>query len=262
MNEYKQPVNISENIDIQPLGGQVPSRKSPQKTSAGQNGLETIGIQVPSRKTPQKASAGRNGQETSDGRKWYALKVHFNRIAPVLEYLEGKRERDLEGERGKDLEGECGVRCFVPMHTVEKYTGGKLEYSREQLVKSLLFVQCTPETLSRTRAKFSGQLTPYYDSVEGKYLVIPDRQMDAFIALCDFKDSGLEYLGQDEGKYHLGDRVRVTEGVFKGLEGHIKRIRHDRRLVVTIDGIAAFATGFIPPAFLEVIGEDGRNNRP
>ena len=145
MNEYKQPVNISENIDIQPFGVQVPSRKSPQKTSAGQNGLETIGVQVPSRKTPQKASAGRNGQETPDGRKWYALKVHFNRIAPVLEYLEGKRERDLEGE------GD--VRCFVPMHTVEKYTGGKLEYSREQLVKSLLFVQCTPETLSRTRAK-------------------------------------------------------------------------------------------------------------
>jgi transcription antitermination factor NusG len=258
MNEYKQPVNNSENIDIQPLGVQVPSRKSPQKASAGHNGLETIGVQVPSRKTPQKASVGRNGQESPDGRKWYALKVHFNRIAPVLEYLEGKLERDLEGERGKDLEGESGVRCFVPMHTVEKYTGGKLEYSREQLVKSLLFVQCTPETLSRTRAKFSGQLTPYYDSVEGKYLVIPDRQMDAFIALCDFKDSGLEYLGQDEGKYHLGDRVRVTEGVFKGLEGHIKRIRHDRRLVVTIDGIAAFATGFIPPAFLEVIGQDER----
>ena len=250
MNEYKQPVNISENIDIQPFGGQVPSRKSPQKTSAGQNGLETIGDQVPSRKTPQKASVERNGQETPDGRKWYALKVHFNRIAPVREYLEGESDRDLEGE--------SGVRCFVPMHTVEKYTGGKLEYSREQLVKSLLFVQCTPETLSRTRAKFSGQLTPYYDSVEGKYLVIPDRQMEAFIALCDFKDSGLEYLGQDEGKYHLGDKVRVTEGVFKGLEGHIKRIRHDRRLVVTIDGIAAFATGFIPPAFLEVIGQNER----
>ena len=231
MNEYKQPVNISENIDIQPLG-----------------------VQVPSRKTPQKASVGRNGQETSDGRKWYALKVHFNRIAPVLEYLEGESDRDLEGE--------SGVRCFVPMHTVEKYTGGKLEYSREQLVKSLLFVQCTPDTLSRTRAKFAGQVAPYYDSITGRPLVIPDRQMDAFIALCDFKESGLEYLGQDEGKYHLGDHVRVTEGVFKGLEGHIKRIRHDRRLVVTIDGIAAFATGFIPPAFLEVIGEDGRNKRP
>ena len=266
MNEYKQPVNISENTDIQPFGSKVPSWKSPQKTSAGQNGLETIGGQVPSRKTPQKASVGRNGQETPDGRKWYALKVHFNRIAPVLEYLEGKseidlegkRERDLEGKRERDLEGEGDVRCFVPMHTVEKYTGGKMEYSREQLVKSLLFVQCTPETLSRTRAKFAGQVAPYYDSITGRPLVIPDRQMDAFIALCDFKDSGLEYLGQDEGKYHLGDRVRVTEGVFKGLEGHIKRIRHDRRLVVTIDGIAAFATGFIPPDFLEVIGRDER----
>jgi transcription antitermination factor NusG len=256
VNEYKQPVNISENTDIQPFGSKAPSWTEARGTTVG----------LKSQMTP----VGRNGQETPDGRKWYALKVHFNRMAPVQEYLEGeregdlegKRERDLEGKRERDLEGEGDVRCFVPMHTVEKYTGGKLEYSREQLVKSLLFVQCTPETLSRTRAKFAGQVAPYYDSITGRPLVIPDRQMDAFIALCDFKDSGLEYLGQDEGKYHLGDKVRVTEGVFKGLEGHIKRIRHDRRLVVTIDGIAAFATGFIPPAFLEVIGKDGRNNRP
>lgn len=247
-------MNISENTDIQPFGSKAPSwteargttfgRKS-QMTPVGRKSQETS-VGLKSQMTP----VGRNRQETPDGRKWYALKVHFNRIAPVLEYLEGKRERDLEGE------GD--VRCFVPMHTVEKYTGGKLEYSREQLVKSLLFVQCTPETLSRTRAKFAGQVAPYYDSITGRPLVVPDRQMDAFIALCDFKDSGLEYLGQDEGKYHLGDRVRVTEGVFKGLEGHIKRIRHDRRLVVTIDGIAAFATGFIPPAFLEVIGHAER----
>lgn len=176
---------------------------------------------------------------------WYALKVHFNRMAPLISWLD-----------------EAGIRYFIPMHTVERYTGGKLEYSREQLVKSLLFVQCTSETLSRTRAKFSGQVAPYYDSITGKPLVVPEKQMEAFIALCEMKDSGLEYLGKDEGKYHMGDKVRVTEGVFKGLEGHIKRIKHDRRLVVAIEGIAAFATGFIPPAFLEVIARDGRNNRP
>ena len=169
---------------------------------------------------------------------WYALKVYFNKIDPLVSFLDDEE-----------------VRSFVPMHTVEKYTGGKLEYTREQLVKSLLFVLCSPETLSRTRARFSGKLTPYYDSITGKPLIVPEKQMDGFIALCEMKDSGLEYLGKDEGKYHLGDRVRVKEGVFKGLEGHIKRIRHDRRLVVTIEGIAAFATGYIPPAFLEVIAE-------
>lgn len=67
------------------------------------------------------------------------------------------------------------------------------------------------------------------------------------------KDSGLEYLGEDDPRFHQGDKVRVTEGIFKGLEGHIKRIRHDRRLIVTIEGVAAFATGFIPPSFLEKI---------
>lgn len=170
---------------------------------------------------------------------WYALKVHFNRMSPLTSWLD-----------------EAGIRYFIPMHTVERYSGGKIEYSREQLVKSLLFVCCTPEAFSRTRARFAGNVTPYYDRTEGRWLTVPDKQMEGFIALCDFKDSGLEYLGRDEGKYHQGDRVRVTEGVFKGLEGHIKRIRHDRKLVVTIEGIAAFATGHIPPAFLEVVGQD------
>lgn len=215
-------MNISENIDIQPSGSPTSLRP-----------------------TAREAAAGRNRDEIPDARKWYALKVHFNRIVPVQDYLEGELADD-------------DVRCFVPMHTVEKYTGGKLEYSREQLVKSLLFVLCTPETLSRTRAKFSGQVAPYFDSITGKPLVVPEKQMDGFIALCEMKDSGLEYLGKDEGKYHMGDKVRVTDGVFKGLEGHIKRIKHDRRLVVAIEGIAAFATGFIPPAFLEVIGQDER----
>ena len=94
---------------------------------------------------------------------------------------------------------------------------------------------------------------PYYDKSTGKPIVIPEEQMDRFIKLCSVKDSGLEYLGEDDPRFHQGDKVRVTEGIFKGLEGHIKRIRHDRRLIVTIEGVAAFATGYIPPSFLEKI---------
>ena len=71
--------------------------------------------------------------------------------------------------------------------------------------------------------------------------------------VCGMKDSGLEYLGDDDPKYHQGDRVRVIDGIFKGFEGHIKRIRHDRKLIVTIEGVAAFATGYIPPSMLEKV---------
>ena len=48
-----------------------------------------------------------------------------------------------------------------------------------------------------------------------------------------------------------GETVKVTDGPFKGAEGHIVRIKKDRRLVVTIRGVAAVATTFIHPQFLE-----------
>ena len=119
-----------------------------------------------------------------------------------------------------------------------------------------MFVRSSTENLERIRMKHVGSVSPYYDQRTRKPLVIPEEQMDSFIKLCDMKDSGLEYLGEDGPQFHKGDRVRVTDGIFKGYEGHIKRIKHDRRLIVTIEGVAAFATKFIPPAFLEKIEND------
>ena len=52
-----------------------------------------------------------------------------------------------------------------------------------------------------------------------------------------------------------GDRVRVTEGVFKGAEGYITRVHGTKRFVVVIEGIAAVATSYIPGKFLEKLTE-------
>jgi len=54
-------------------------------------------------------------------------------------------------------------------------------------------------------------------------------------------------------EYHVGEKVRVINGHFKGLEGYIKRIKKDRRLIVTIEGVVAVATEYIPRDFLEKI---------
>ena len=47
--------------------------------------------------------------------------------------------------------------------------------------------------------------------------------------------------------------MRVTDGPFRGAEGSIQRIHGDRRLLVSIRGICAVATTYIPKAFLEEI---------
>lgn len=167
---------------------------------------------------------------------WHAVRVYYNRIEPLKETLDN-----------------AAIRYFYPMHLVEKCSDGGFVYVQEPLIRSLIFVNSTDEGLEMIRLKHSGSVSPYYDLRTNKPIVVPDEQMDRFIKICSVKDSGLEYLGEDGPQFHKGDKVRVTDGIFKGFEGHIKRIKHDRRLIVTIEGVAAFATRFIPPSFLEKI---------
>ena len=49
--------------------------------------------------------------------------------------------------------------------------------------------------------------------------------------------------------------MRVLEGPLKGAEGYVKRIRKDRRLLVSIEGFIAVATSFIPFQFLEKVSD-------
>lgn len=168
--------------------------------------------------------------------QWYGVRIFYNRVAQFTAILD-----------------DLSIQYFVPMHTLEKQVGGKTVSVRVPLVNSLAFVQTTEEQLKRLQVRFAGRIAPYTDPLDRKLSVIPEKQMDQFIRICELQDSGLQYLGDDAPKYHQGERVRVTQGIFKGFEGYIKRIRHDRKLIVTVKGVAAFATGFIPPACLEKI---------
>lgn len=131
-----------------------------------------------------------------------------------------------------------GIRFFIP-----------------SMVSSLLFVQASNDYLMQFEEGYRGRLWVYRDLLTGKPSAIPEREMEVFIFVCTAGQQGLSYLGEDKPEYHKGDRVRVTDGVFKGAEGYVKRIKKDRRLVVSIRGVVAVATSYIPPQFLEIISE-------
>lgn len=153
--------------------------------------------------------------------RWYAIKVYYNRMTQLREQLTVD-----------------GIRFFIP-----------------SMVSSLLFVQASKDYLIQFEEGYRGRLWVYRDLLTGKPSAIPEREMEVFIFVCTAGQQGLSYLGEDKPEYHKGDRVRVTDGVFKGAEGYIKRIKKDRRLVVSIRGVVAVATSYIPPQFLEIISE-------
>ena len=60
-------------------------------------------------------------------------------------------------------------------------------------------------------------------------------------------------LRQTSFIFKENDLVRVTEGVFEGLVGHIVRLKGQTRVGVNIGGIGFISTAYIPKNCLEKI---------
>lgn len=77
--------------------------------------------------------------------------------------------------------------------------------------------------------------------------------MDNFRMVLNLQGQEFFPLEIYDKEFLVGQKVRVLDGPLKGAEGVIKRIKGDRRLVVSVSGIAAVATSFVHPEFLESI---------
>ena len=171
------------------------------------------------------------------GLHWYALKVFYNRMVYLKSLLEPE-----------------GVETYVPYHTIEQYESGHLAYAEVQLIPSLMFVRCSEAWLVAFKRDHNDVFMYYPDPETRKPGVIRDGEMRSFI-LVTSADAGrnVRYFGADAPEYHTGDRVRVIDGIYKGAEGYIKRIKKDRKLIVTVTGVAVVAVSYIHPDFLEKI---------
>lgn len=162
---------------------------------------------------------GKNTVNDETNTRWYAARVLYNRVRPIRDRL-----------------ATDSVESFVP-----------------EIIGSLVFIKATRDYIGMLEQDYFNRMWLYRDPLTHKPSPIPDKEMEVFVFVCTAGRRGLTFLGDDKAEYHRGDRVRVTDGTFKGAEGHIVRIKKDRRLVVTIRGVAAVATTFIHPQFLEPV---------
>lgn len=180
-------------------------------------------------------------ESASDSPHWYALKVFFNKVFDVEPLLLAD-----------------GAECYIPCETVTVRRGGVSRRERRTLVSSLLFVRCTSRYVRSLQLRLQGRAMLYtYLDREGRKCpsVISDYEMNMFRLVASSGEEGLDYFNDSRVTFNVGERVRVTDGPFKGAEGYIRRIKGHRRLIVAITGVCAVATSFIPNAFLQKIGE-------
>ncbi len=168
---------------------------------------------------------------------WYALKVFFNRTQQVADSIAKLCEE-----------------TYVPMQTIMTESDGRRIRIQRPAVASLLFLRATEENALNAERILAGQAMLYKHSSNGSRKVparIDDREMEIFRLVLSSGADGLEFMPDAAERFTKGQRVRVTAGPLAGAEGHIARIRGDRRLVVTVHGICAVATAYIPQCYLE-----------
>ena len=122
-------------------------------------------------------------------------------------------------------------------------------------VSNLCFVHSTREKLDEIRAGLYATLPVHYiwDRGTGVPIVVPDKAMVDFIKVSSTFDENLVYMSEVSPVLRAGQRVKVTAGPFKGIEGTVVRIKKTRRVMVELPGMLALASAYIPSYWLETV---------
>lgn len=171
--------------------------------------------------------------EMSDYR-WYAMRTFHNKSSVVRATAQ------------KD-----GVEWYTPIREKEVVVNDIVEVKTEELMPSLIFVRASVEWIERLRAITGDNVMPYCEPGSSRIYAIDDKEMDIFRFVARTAARHIDIVNDVE--LRANDRVRITGGIFNGMEGYILRIHGTRRFVVAIEGVAAIATTYIPKQFIEKI---------
>ncbi|MBQ5888803.1 MAG: UpxY family transcription antiterminator [Bacteroidaceae bacterium] len=172
---------------------------------------------------------------------WFAMSAPYRRELRAKEFLDCR-----------------GIECFVPMkETLVERPGGTKSRRMVPAVHNIIFVHTTKERIRELKQGVNF-LQYHTRPVAGKNvpIIVPDRQMQQFIAVTKAANEDITYLRPEELDIAKGTKVRVHGGVFDGTEGYFVKLRgkRSRRVVMLIEGITAVALTEISTDFIEVIG--------
>ena len=169
---------------------------------------------------------------------WHAIRVTYGREMKVKEFLDS-----------------IGVNSFVPLCYKEYVKNGKKVKKLTSAISNLIFIHSSQDQIDRLK-RLIERTTPIryiYDKSTRKPIVVPDKDMQHFITVSGTLDEQLVYLTEIDSHLRKGERVKVMDGTFAGVEGEVVRIKRNKRVLVSIEGVMAIATAHIPSVFLQKI---------
>lgn len=168
---------------------------------------------------------------------WYAMRATYRREPDAVRLLE---KENLD--------------CFVPMQYKICIKKGKKVRMLVPVIHNLIFVHARPSDLKRVKSKVT-YLQYITDTRSGQKIIVPDNQMQRFIAVAGTYNDHLLYFQPEELNLSKGMKVRITGGNFEGQEGIFLKVKgaRDRRVVIEIQGVIAVAITTLHPDLIEII---------
>lgn len=167
---------------------------------------------------------------------WFAMRVTFSREVKMKKVLEGQ-----------------GIKCFIPMCYHTTIIRGKKTKILKPVIHNLLFVHATKAEIQETKKGYD--CLQYIINREHQKIIVPDAQMQTFIAVTGTYDDQLIWVNPEDLNLTKGTRVRIIAGDFEGQEGIFVKVKgaRDKRVVIAIQGVIAVAMSTLHPSLIEVI---------
>ncbi|MBR1803310.1 MAG: UpxY family transcription antiterminator [Muribaculaceae bacterium] len=172
--------------------------------------------------------------QAPESKVWYAIRVTYNRELKVKDDLDAR-----------------GIECFIPMKQTLVLRRGRRVKKLVPTIHNLIFFHIEPSAMKQYKATTKLPIRYIMNPATKQPVVVPEDQMNSFIAVAGSYDEQLEYIQYDARKFTRGDRVRIMGGPFEGAEGVLRRVKGSQRVVVCIEGVVAVITTDIHPSLLE-----------
>lgn len=174
---------------------------------------------------------------------WFALRTTYGREKKAYEYIISHNGT-----------------AFYPTITIEKVLNGKKKLVIESRLPNIFFAYGTEEhiksfvydNVNLPYLRFYYKHTHIGAQIKKTPMIVPDSQIRSLQIICESNPSSeVLVLQQEVNKFKTGEKVKVIEGQFKGVEGIVARFAGQLRVGIVIDGLLTAATAYVPSAFLE-----------
>ena len=175
-------------------------------------------------------------------KKWYVFRASYGRVDKAADYLI-----------------EDGTYTYVAKRFAWKYVHGRRRRVLQFLIPNLLFAYTTKEKAEEyiKETPALSFLTYYYNHFEkdehqkNPPLTVSSGEMINFIRATVNRNEHLLFVEPAQCHYKGGEKVKVVDGIFRGVEGKVARVAGQQRVIVNLTKVGLISTAYIPTAFIE-----------